>query len=95
MQVYGNNEMMTGSVRDSTPTSTWTWLTGGRLDRHRSVLANGIAVAVAVAVVPTAQQQYAIVHQRSLLRNHIKSGSVGVGVGGGIVSLPPSLFFSD
>lgn len=91
MQVYGNNEMMTGSLRPRLELQhqlgLQLQLTGGRLARHRSVLANGVAgvaaavvavsVAMCLSVVPTAQWQYAIVHQRSLLRNHIKSGSVG------------------
>lgn len=98
MQVYGNNEMMTGSLRPRLALARalqhqlqlqlglQLQLTGGRLARHRSVLANGVAGVAAVVVamclsvvptVPTAQWQYAIVHQRSLLRNHIKSGSVG------------------
>lgn len=93
MQVYGNNEMMTGSLRPRLALARalqhqlqlglQLQLTGGRLARHRSVSANGVAgvaavvVAMCLSVVPTAQWQYAIVHQRSLLRNHIKSGSVG------------------
>lgn len=63
MQVYGNNEMMTGSLRPRLALARalqhqhqlglQLQLTGGRLARHRSVLANGVAgvAAAAVAVV--------------------------------------------
>lgn len=58
MQVYGNNEMMTGSLRPGLPLlelqlqlGLQLQLTGGRLARHRSVLANGVAGVAAVVVV--------------------------------------------
>lgn len=59
MQVYGNNEMMTGSLRPDLPwlelqLGLQLQLTGGRLARHRSVLANGVAGVAAVVVVTIA-----------------------------------------
>lgn len=57
MQVYGNNEMMTGSLRPGLPWLELQLQLGlqlqltGRLARHRSVLANGVAGVAAVVVV--------------------------------------------